>query len=51
MLDAFQKHQDSWTRVASVLENSKLPNTKYIALNILEEAIKTRWKILPREEV
>jgi len=32
------------------LEFSKCQETKYYALQILEKAIKTRWKALPKEQ-
>lgn len=50
MLTQFQEHPEAWTRVDSILEYSKNPNTKYYALGILEEVIKYKWKALPREQ-
>lgn len=48
VLTRYKEHPDAWTRVDSILEFSQNQNTKFYALQILEEAIKTRWKILPR---
>ncbi|KAL0590230.1 hypothetical protein ABG067_001475 [Albugo candida] len=47
---ALQEHQDSWTRASDILEQSKSPQTKYFGLQILEDAIRYRWKILPKEQ-
>lgn len=46
----FQNHPDSWTRVDGILEKSQNPQSKMIALIILENVIKTRWKILPKNQ-
>jgi exportin-1 len=50
ILNALKDHTDAWTRVDSILEFSQSPQTKYYALQILEQVIKTRWKVLPREQ-
>lgn len=50
VLTTLKEHPDAWTRVDSILEYSKNQQTKYYALQILEEVIKTRWKILPRNQ-
>ena len=44
---AFREHPDAWTRVDTILESSTNPQTKYIALQVLENLIKYRWKTLP----
>lgn len=42
----------NWFRVDMILESEALtPNTKFYALQILESAIKFRWKTLPAEQV
>ena len=33
-----------------ILENSQSNNTKFISLIILEDAIKSRWSILPEDQ-
>lgn len=43
-----KNHPESWTRVDTILEYSQNQQTKYYALQILEQVIKTRWKALPR---
>ncbi|KAG0001917.1 Karyopherin transporter [Entomortierella chlamydospora] len=50
ILTQFQENPDSWRRVDTILDNSKDPQTKYIALQILEKLVQTRWKLLPPEQ-
>jgi exportin-1 len=50
VLTTLKEHPDAWTRVDTILEFSSDPQTKYYALQILENVIKTRWKILPKEQ-
>ena len=50
VLVKLQEHPDSWLRVDTILEQSSSPNTKVLALNILESTIKTRWRVLPLEQ-
>jgi exportin-1 len=49
-LVAFQNHADAWTRVDAILDRASFPETKLIALNILDKTVKERWKILPKEQ-
>lgn len=50
ILTTFKEHPDAWTRVDAILEFSKNKETKYYALQILENLIKTRWKVLPEHQ-
>ena len=50
VLTTLKEHPDAWTRVDTILEYSSEQQTKYYALQILETVIKTRWKVLPREQ-
>jgi exportin-1 len=50
VITAFQNHPDSWTRVDAILDRSSSPATRILAANILQETVKTRWKILPQEQ-
>uniref|UniRef100_H2YXR2 Exportin-1 n=1 Tax=Ciona savignyi TaxID=51511 RepID=H2YXR2_CIOSA len=50
ILTALKEHPESWTRVDTILEYSQNQQTKYYALQILENVIKTRWKVLPRNQ-
>ncbi|CAH1183729.1 unnamed protein product [Ceutorhynchus assimilis] len=49
-LTKLKEHPEAWTRVDGMLEFSNSPHTKYFALQILEEVIKTRWKCLERQQ-
>ncbi|GAA6019734.1 hypothetical protein JCM10207_009246 [Rhodosporidiobolus poonsookiae] len=50
VLAQFQEHPDAWQRVPAILETSGSMQTKYIALQIMDKLIKTRWKVLPEEQ-
>lgn len=50
VLTTLKEHPDAWTRVDTILEYSSNLQTKYYALQILEQVIKTRWKVLPRNQ-
>nr|XP_033792332.1 exportin-1 isoform X3 [Geotrypetes seraphini] len=50
VLTHLKEHPDAWTRVDTILEFSQNMNTKYYGLQILETVIKSRWKILPRNQ-
>uniref|UniRef100_A0A0K3CC03 BY PROTMAP: gi/472583837/gb/EMS21461.1/ exportin-1 [Rhodosporidium toruloides NP11] gi/647402254/emb/CDR48536.1/ RHTO0S18e02212g1_1 [Rhodosporidium toruloides] n=1 Tax=Rhodotorula toruloides TaxID=5286 RepID=A0A0K3CC03_RHOTO len=50
VLAQFQENPEAWQRVPAILETSSNTQTKYIALQILDRLIKTRWKVLPEEQ-
>ncbi|XP_063606328.1 exportin-1-like [Penaeus indicus] len=50
VLTTLKEHPDAWTRVDAILEYSQNQQTKYYALQILEQVINTRWKVLPRDQ-
>ncbi|XP_072170953.1 exportin-1-like [Diadema setosum] len=50
ILTSLKEHPDAWTRVDTILEYSSNQQTKYYGLQILENVIKTRWKVLPRTQ-
>ncbi|KAH0539586.1 exportin-1 [Cotesia glomerata] len=50
VLNTLKEHPDAWTRVDTILEYSQNQETKFYALQILEQVIKTRWKVLPRNQ-
>ncbi len=50
ILNHLKEHPDAWTRVDTILEFSQNQETKYYALQILEKTIKTKWKILPKNQ-
>ncbi|CAG9460409.1 unnamed protein product [Pedinophyceae sp. YPF-701] len=50
VLRAFQEHSEAWTRVDAILEKAKDDNTKFYALQILQQAVQFRWGALPAEQ-
>lgn len=50
VLETFQADPEAWLRVAPVLQQSNNPQSKFLALNVLEKLVKTRWKLLPNEQ-
>lgn len=50
VLKALQANQDAWQKVDSILEASNNQQTKFFALQILEDVIKFRWGALPDEQ-
>lgn len=50
VITKFQEHPDSWTKVDAILEHTKSLQCKFIALQILERLVQTRWNALPREQ-
>jgi exportin-1 len=50
VLTQFQSHPNSWTKVKSILEQSQNLNSKYLALQVLEQVVQYKWKILPAPE-
>ena len=51
VLAEFQEHPQSWTRAQSLIEHCNTEMGKLTAAGMLEKAIKTRWKVLPKEYV
>ncbi|KAI0541692.1 CRM1 C terminal-domain-containing protein [Xylaria digitata] len=49
-LNQFKEDPDAWLLVDKILSDSKHPQTKYLGLQILDNVIMTRWKVLPREQ-
>ncbi|RKP13231.1 putative CRM1-nuclear export factor, exportin [Piptocephalis cylindrospora] len=49
VLTQFQEHPDAWKRADTILENSKVLQSRFIALQILEKLIQTRWKAMPSD--
>jgi exportin-1 len=47
VLTQLKENPDSWMKVDAILQFSKNQETKYFALQILENLIKTRWNALP----
>ncbi|EMR72679.1 putative exportin-1 protein [Eutypa lata UCREL1] len=49
-LNQFKEDPDAWLQVDKILDDSKYPQTKYLGLQILDNVIQTRWKVLPRDQ-
>jgi len=49
-LMTLQENPDLWTKADSILERATNHQTRYFGLQILDDAIRTRWKILPAEQ-
>lgn len=45
-----QESLDLWTKAGEIIEQSKVDQSRFFALSILDVAIKTRWKVMPQEE-
>ena len=50
ILTEFQQDSSSWQYVDIILEHSSENNTKFIALNVLENTVKNKWKVLPDDQ-
>ncbi|KAI5808999.1 CRM1 C terminal-domain-containing protein [Peziza echinospora] len=50
LLNQFKENPDSWIMVDKILESASYPHTKYLGLQVLDNVIKTRWKVLPKEQ-
>lgn len=50
VLTSFKTNENSWQQAGVILQTSKDNNTRYFALQVLEDAIKFRWKVLPQEQ-
>ncbi|PSS20309.1 hypothetical protein M430DRAFT_99999 [Amorphotheca resinae ATCC 22711] len=49
-LNQFKEDPDAWLLVDKILQDATYPQTKYLGLQILDNVIMTRWKVLPREQ-
>ncbi|KAI4284321.1 MAG: hypothetical protein L6R38_001525 [Xanthoria sp. 2 TBL-2021] len=49
-LNQFRENPDAWLLVDKILQDASYPQTKYIGLQVLDNVIMTRWKVLPREQ-
>lgn len=50
VLTHLKTHPDSWRAVDTILAGSQSADTKFFALNLLENVIATRWHVLPDEQ-
>lgn len=49
ILNEFKGHNEAWMCVDSILVNAQSPQTKFFGLQILDEAVNTRWNVLGKE--
>ena len=49
LLTQLKGRPEAWQVVDTVLANSESPDTKFFCLNILENVIQQRWKVLSEE--
>ena len=49
-LNQFKEDPDSWLMVDKILSEATYPQTKFLALQVLDHVIMTRWKVLPRDQ-
>lgn len=45
-----QEAPDLWQKADSIIETATNPQTRFFGLQVLDDAIKTRWKILPNDQ-
>ncbi|KAI9819422.1 MAG: Karyopherin transporter [Thelocarpon impressellum] len=48
--ETFKENPDAWLLVDKILQEATYPQTKYLGLQVLDNVIMTRWKVLPREQ-
>ncbi|CAK4010226.1 probable nuclear transport receptor CRM1 MSN5 (importin beta superfamily) [Lecanosticta acicola] len=49
-LNQFKENPDAWLMVDKILQEAQYPQTKYLGLQVLDNVIMTRWKVLPRDQ-
>lgn len=49
-LMALQEAPDVWTKADAILERAQNPQSRFFGLQVLDDAIRTRWKVLPSEQ-
>ena len=45
-----QEAPDLWTKADAIIEQAGTAQARFFGLQLLDEAIKTRWKILPKDQ-
>ena len=45
-----QEAPDLWTKADAIIEQATNPQARFFGMQVLDDAIKTRWKILPAEQ-
>ncbi|KAI5293571.1 Karyopherin transporter [Ascosphaera acerosa] len=49
-LTEFKQNPDAWLLVGNILQESTYLQTKYLGLQVLDDVINTKWKVLPRDQ-
>ncbi|KAK4102733.1 ARM repeat-containing protein [Parathielavia hyrcaniae] len=49
-LNQFKEDPDAWLMVDDILSSATYEQTKFLGLQVLDNVILTRWKVLPREQ-
>src|ERR1700742_4998732 len=49
-LNEFKSNQDAWLLAGRILQEATYMPTKYVGLQVRDEVVNTRWKVLPREQ-
>lgn len=49
-LTEFKSNPDAWLMVDKILQEASYLPTKYAGLQVLDDVIMTRWKVLPRDQ-
>jgi len=49
-LMALQETPDVWTKADAILERAQNPQSRFFGLQVLDDAIRTRWRVLPAEQ-
>ncbi len=49
-LVVFKDDPSSWLKVHAILDRAQQPQTKFYALQILDEMVKSRWKVVPPQQ-
>jgi len=45
-----QESPDLWTKADAIIEQATNPSARFFGLQVLDDAIKTRWKVLPSDQ-
>ena len=49
-LTEFKSNPDAWLMIDKILQESAYIPTKYLGLQVLDDVVNTRWKVLPRDQ-
>mmetsp|Transcript_17623 Transcript_17623/g.23321 ORF Transcript_17623/g.23321 Transcript_17623/m.23321 type:complete len:1082 (+) Transcript_17623:484-3729(+) len=49
-LMALQEAPNLWAKAGAILERAQNPQSRFFGLQVLDDAIRTRWKILPADQ-